>query len=172
MLRTSFALAALAVAVRGCPTQPDTPGCACVERQDVRIIAITHGPTQVDGSLDTFWSVVNEGITTAGARLGVQVEHYMPTDDDVLNIAMDQVYDKLVERAIAEQPDGVILSIPSNDIVSNSLAQLEAAGTIASIITGRVRIRSSLMRPLTCFSLVPRYHRVLDELRLQHCKRH
>lgn len=53
----------------------------------------------------------------------------MPTDDDVLNIAMDQVYDMLVERAIAEQPDGVILSIPSNDIVSNALAQLEAAGT-------------------------------------------
>eukprot|EP01043_Picozoa_sp_COSAG02_P011697 COSAG02_NODE_435_length_22393_cov_18.805643_17_plen_142_part_00 len=138
MLRTSFALAALAVAVTGCPTQPDTPGCACVERQDVRIIAITHGATQIDGSLDPFWSVVNEGITTAGARLGVQVEHYMPTDDDVLNIAMDQVYDNLVYRAIAEQPDGVILSIPSNDIVSNALAQLDAAGTAASIIVSLV----------------------------------
>ena len=134
MLRTSFVLAALASAVTGCPTQPDTPGCACVERQDVRIIAITHGATQIDGSLDPFWNAVNEGITTAGARLGVQVEHYMPTDDDVLNIAMNQVYDNLVDRAIAEQPDGVILSIPSNDIVSNALAQLEAAGTIALIL--------------------------------------
>jgi len=141
------AAATLALA-QTCPTQPDTPGCQCVERQDVRIIAITHGATQVDGSHDSFWSVVHDGFVTSAAGLGVQVEHYAPTAADVVNTAMSDIFDNLVDKAIAEQPDGVVISIPSNAIVDAALVKLEAAG--APPVPKR-SLLLPLRPPLACF---------------------
>ena len=128
--RTLIALAALAAcgSAQTCPTQPDTPGCECVERQDVRIIAITHGPQQVDGSYDSFWSVIHEGIVTAGANLGVQVEHYSPSLQNIVQDGLTTTFNTLVDRAIAEAPDGVIISIPSNTVVDTALTKLANAG--------------------------------------------
>eukprot|EP01048_Picozoa_sp_COSAG05_P004630 COSAG05_NODE_257_length_12748_cov_68.067120_1_plen_1550_part_10 len=88
---------------------------------------MTHGATQVDGSHDPFWSVVHDGIVTAGSSLGVQVEHYAPTMTDVVQNGLTASMTALVNDAIAEAPDGIILSIPSNATVDAALTAIAAA---------------------------------------------
>ena len=144
MMRSLALAGALVATAHGQPRpdcmawKPDLPSCSCIERQDVRIIAITHGPTagssegDYNGAFDTFWSAVHDGFVTAGANLGVQVEHYAPNQHDIGSKDMDVIFDDLVDKAIAENPDGVVLSIPSNAAVDSALTKLETAGTIAS----------------------------------------
>ena len=112
-------------AVRVCPRPQQLPSsCGCIERQDTRIVIVTHGPTA-----DGYWTSINEGITTAADRFGIQVEHLAPTRYELaFGSGLKATMGKLLQRAIDLKPDGVILSIPDNSIVKDSLAALASAG--------------------------------------------
>ena len=54
----------LATAAADCPQQPELPNCPCVERQDLRLMVVTHGALS-----DPFWAEVHEGVDEAAAGL-------------------------------------------------------------------------------------------------------
>ena len=83
MLSTAIVAAfGLATAAADCPQQPELPNCPCVERQDLRLMVVTHGALS-----DPFWAEVHEGVDEAAAGLGVQVEHLAPTTTDLVRPA-------------------------------------------------------------------------------------
>jgi simple sugar transport system substrate-binding protein len=74
------------------------------ERGDIRIVMVTHGPPA-----DPFWSVVKSGADQAAADLGVEFEYRSPESYDVVEIQ------RLLESAIASEPDGLAVSVPDTD---------------------------------------------------------
>jgi len=104
--------------------------CPCIQRENVRVVAITHGA--VEGS--SFWAQVRAGITAAGKHMNVQVEHRAPTKTQLVSGAgMKATLEALYAQALAEKPDGVILSIPDNAIVKPALEKF-AAGELLLLL--------------------------------------
>jgi simple sugar transport system substrate-binding protein len=128
----------------GCPTAPAAAAiCPCIGRQSTRVIVITHGALQVDGTHDSFWSVVHEGIADAGSNLGVEVEHRAPTSKMYMDMTESAIFDQLVDQAILDRPDGVVLSLPSVSAVSGALARLAANNiTVFSINSGYNQVQT------------------------------
>ena len=138
VLSTLFTLALLVFTAQAtdpiCPLQPTLPtSCNCIERQDLRIMVVTHGPLS-----EPFWEEVHQGVLAASNGLGIQVEHLAPTTTDLRSgLGMAGTLTALFDRVVAEAPDGVILSIPSTAMVDTALDQFHAAGiTVMSINSG------------------------------------
>jgi simple sugar transport system substrate-binding protein len=85
--------------------------------QDVTIIAVTHGQAS-----DPFWSIVKNGITAAGKDQGVTVDYRAPETFDM--VAMGQ----LIDAAVNQKPDGLIISNPDPDALGPSIERAVAAG--------------------------------------------
>jgi len=99
---------------------------AQVEREDIRIVVVTHGQAS-----DPFWSVVKNGVDAAAADLGVSVEYQAPATFDM--VAMSQ----LIDAAIASEPDGLVVSIPDPDALEPSITSaIEAGIPVISINSG------------------------------------
>ncbi len=73
------------------------------QAQDSRIIVVSHGQAN-----DPFWSVVKNGVQTAGQDMKVQVDYRAPETFDM--VAMSQ----LIDAAINQKPAGLIVSIPDS----------------------------------------------------------
>lgn len=73
---------------------------SCINREKIKVVTITHG-----GRSDSFWDVVEDAVLRAGRDLGVESIYRTPQvfDLDAMN--------KLVEEAIEESPDGLILRL-------------------------------------------------------------
>ena len=56
------------------------------------------------------------------------MEHYSPSLQNIVQDGLTTTFNTLVDRAIAEAPDGVIISIPSNTVVDTALTKLANAG--------------------------------------------
>ncbi|MFY0620941.1 MAG: sugar ABC transporter substrate-binding protein [Pelagimonas sp.] len=107
------ALAAVAVAVAA-------PAIA----QDIVVVA--HGQAN-----DPFWSVVKNGVEEAGRDTGVNVDYRSPETFDM--VAMSQ----LIDAAVNQEPDGLIVSIPDADALGPSIERAVAAGIpVISINSG------------------------------------
>jgi simple sugar transport system substrate-binding protein len=92
--------------------QRDFPGLP----RDVRLVVVTHGQAS-----DPFWSVVRKGIDQAARDLRVDVS-YRASD----------VYEpgrmrRLVEAAVAEQPDGLVVTLPNARALAPALRKAEQA---------------------------------------------
>jgi simple sugar transport system substrate-binding protein len=108
-------------------TTQETGGAAAqTDRGDIRIIVVSHGQAS-----DPFWSVVKNGVDQAAADMGITVEYQAPQTFDM--VAMSQ----LIDAAIASEPDGLVVSIPDADALSDSItAAIDAGIPVISMNSG------------------------------------
>ncbi|MEO9648414.1 MAG: sugar ABC transporter substrate-binding protein [Roseobacter sp.] len=102
LMKSTLAAAALAMA---------TPALA------TDIIVVSHGQAS-----DPFWSVVKNGVEKAAADTGANVEYRAPETFDM--VAMSQ----LIDAAVNQEPDGIVVSIPDADALGPSIEKAVAAG--------------------------------------------
>ncbi|WP_439105177.1 sugar ABC transporter substrate-binding protein [Celeribacter marinus] len=81
------------------------------------IIVVAHGQAN-----DPFWSVVKNGVQKAGEDTGANVEFRSPETFDM--VAMSQ----LIDAAVNQEPDGIVVSIPDADALGPSIQRAVAAG--------------------------------------------
>lgn len=81
------------------------------------IIIVSHGQAN-----DPFWSVVKNGAEKAAKHTGAKVSYRAPETFDM--VAMSQ----LIDAAVNQEPDGLIVSIPDADALGPSIRRAVAAG--------------------------------------------
>lgn len=81
------------------------------------IIVVSHGQAN-----DPFWSVVKNGVDLAAEHTGATVDYRAPETFDM--VAMSQ----LIDAAVNQEPDGLIVSIPDGDALGPSIERAVAAG--------------------------------------------
>jgi simple sugar transport system substrate-binding protein len=97
-----------------------------VRQRDFRFVAVTHGQAS-----DPFWSVAANGVNDAAEDMGVQVEYQAPDTFDMVQMS------ELIDAAVASEPDGLIVSIPDADALSDSInAAVDAGIPVISINSG------------------------------------
>ena len=83
----------------------------------MKVTFVVHGSAS-----DPYWSVVKRGVEDAAALTGAQVDYYAPQVFDVVEQA------RLIEAAIATQPDGLAVSIADADAMRDGVTKAVAAG--------------------------------------------
>lgn len=81
------------------------------------IIVVSHGQAN-----DPFWSVVKNGVELAAQHTGANVDYRAPETFDM--VAMSQ----LIDAAVNQEPDGLVVSIPDADALGPSIEKAVAAG--------------------------------------------
>ena len=81
------------------------------------IIVVSHGQAN-----DPFWSVVKNGVDLAAEHSGANVDYRAPETFDM--VAMSQ----LIDAAVNQEPDGIVVSIPDGDALGPSIERAVAAG--------------------------------------------
>ncbi len=81
------------------------------------IIVVSHGQAN-----DPFWSVVKNGVEEAARDTGATVSYRAPETFDM--VAMGQ----LIDAAVNQEPDGLVVSIPDGDALGPSIKRAVAAG--------------------------------------------
>lgn len=81
------------------------------------IIVVAHGQAN-----DPFWSVVKNGVEYAAKQTGSTVEFRSPETFDMVAMA------QLIDAAVAQHPDGIVVSIPDADALGPSIQAAVAAG--------------------------------------------
>ncbi len=118
--------AAEEVVEEAAPAEEEAAAPAEQSRSDIRIVVVSHG----QGS-DPFWSVVKNGVDQAGTDMGVTTEYQAPQTFDM--VAMGQ----LIDAAVASDPDGLVVSIPDADALSDPIkAAVEAGIPVISMNSG------------------------------------
>jgi simple sugar transport system substrate-binding protein len=123
-----FVLAVVAlVVVAGCGGEEGgTQGGGGAERKDVRISVVTHGQAS-----DPFWSVVKNGVDQGAEDMGVEVEYNAPQTFDMVKMS------QLIDAAVATEPDGLVVSIPDEEALSEPIRKATDAGIpVVSINSG------------------------------------
>lgn len=82
-----------------------------------KYIMVTH--TQ---GTDPFWPVVEKGGRDAAEALGVEFEYRFAPSGDMADMA------KLIEAAVATNPDGLVVSLPDPDALGNAIRAAADAG--------------------------------------------
>ena len=85
--------------------------------QAADIIVVSHGQAN-----DAFWSVVKNGVDKAAEHTGANVSYRAPETFDM--VAMSQ----LIDAAVNQEPDGIVVSIPDADALGPSIEKAVAAG--------------------------------------------
>src|SRR5262245_25937653 len=99
-----------------------------------RVVFVTHGQ-----AADQYWSVVKKGVDDAGKQLGVTTEYLAPETFDMPAMV------KLLDAAIASKPDGLVVSIPDTDALSDPVKNAAAAGIPVIVIdSGGSKLSRSL----------------------------
>ena len=86
--------------------------------RSLKIISVQHALC----AWDAFWCVVENGIKTAAAGFGVEVEILGPDEFDLEKTAT------LIEQAVAANPDGLIVTITDADLFREPLMRAIDAG--------------------------------------------
>lgn len=81
------------------------------------IIVVSHGQAS-----DPFWSVVKNGVERAAEDTGSNVDYRAPETFDM--VAMSQ----LIDAAVNQEPDGLVISMPDADALGPSVEKAVAAG--------------------------------------------
>jgi simple sugar transport system substrate-binding protein len=114
---------------RGAPSSstmpPQAAGGGATGDTRVRIAVVTHGAAS-----STFWSVIRNGIEAAARQSNVTFTYRSP---DVYNV--DRMA-RLIDEAVDSDPDGLIVSIPSPELLP-AIDRATAAGIpVVSINSG------------------------------------
>lgn len=123
-----LAVLALVLAACGAQQQASEPAGdgGGGDRGDIEIAVVTHGQAS-----DPFWSVVKNGVDQAAADLGITVTYNAPEEFDM--VALSQ----LIDAAVADAPDGIVISNPDPDALSDSIqGAIDAGIPILSINSG------------------------------------
>ena len=98
------------------------PGIALAQKY----IVITH-----TAGTDPFWPVVQRGAEDAAKAMGVDMEYRHPANGDLADMA------RIVEAAIAQRPDGIVVSIPDANVLGAAIKEAVQAGIpVISINSG------------------------------------
>ena len=90
------------------------------------IAVVTHGQAN-----DAFWTVVKNGVMAAAEDTGANVDYRSPETFDM--VAMSQ----LIDSAVSQEPDGLIISFPDADALGPSVQRaIEAGIPVISINSG------------------------------------
>lgn len=81
------------------------------------IIVVSHGQAS-----DPFWSVVKNGVEKAAEHTGATVDYRAPETFDMV------VMSQLIDAAVNQEPDGLVVSIPDADALGPSIEKAVAAG--------------------------------------------
>lgn len=81
------------------------------------IVVVAHGQAN-----DPFWSVVKNGAAKAGEDTGANVEFRSPETFDMVQMS------QLIDAAVNQEPDGLIVSIPDADALGPSIQRAVEAG--------------------------------------------
>lgn len=92
-------------------------GFATAAQAETTIIVVSHGQAS-----DPFWSVVKNGTAQAAKDYGVKVDYRAPETFDMVAMA------QLIDAAVNQEPDGLIVSIPDADALGPSIRKAVAAG--------------------------------------------
>jgi len=90
---------------------------------DVHIIFITHGQAN-----DVYWSVVKNGVQAGQKAMGAKVDYHAPETFDMVQMA------HLIDAAVAEKPDAIVVSIPDADALKKPVMDAKAAGIPVGVI--------------------------------------
>lgn len=88
-----------------------------------RVVFVTHGQ-----AADQYWSVVKKGVDEAAAETGVTAEYLAPETFDMPAMV------RLLDAAIASKPDGLVVSIPDPDALSEPVKTAVASGIPVIVI--------------------------------------
>jgi simple sugar transport system substrate-binding protein len=88
-----------------------------VTQRDFRFVVVSHGQAS-----DSFWSVAQNGVSAAADDMGVSVEYQAPGTFDMVEMS------QIIDAAVASQPDGLVVTIPDADALSDSIGAAVAAG--------------------------------------------
>ena len=133
-MRRLVALVVLAVLVAGCGSTQEVreptlvvrgpegeparaPESAARSESQVRIAIVTHGQAS-----DPFWSIVRKGIDDAARELDVSIDYRAP---DTFNLERMR---RLIDRAVDEKPDGIVVTIPDARVLGRSIRRAVQAG--------------------------------------------
>jgi len=81
------------------------------------IIVVSHGQ-----AADPFWSVVKNGVDLAAEHTGANVSYRAPETFDMVQMS------SLIDAAVNQEPDGLVVSIPDADALGPSIERAVAAG--------------------------------------------
>ena len=81
------------------------------------IIVVAHGQAN-----DPFWSVVKNGVEKAAKDTGANVDFRSPETFDMVQMS------QLIDAAVNQEPDGLVVSIPDADALSPSIRRAVEAG--------------------------------------------
>ena len=93
------------------------PFSQLAQAADEQIIVVSHGQAN-----DPFWSVVKNAVEIAGKDMDVNVAYRAPETFDMVAMA------QLVEAAVQQEPDGLVVSIPDADALGDAIRKAVAAG--------------------------------------------
>ncbi|MEZ5666746.1 MAG: sugar ABC transporter substrate-binding protein [Alphaproteobacteria bacterium] len=96
-------------------------------------IVITH-----TAGTDPFWPVVQRGAEDAAAAVGATMEYRHPSAGDLVEMG------QIVEAATAQNPDGIVVSIPDADILGGPIKAAVAAGIPVVSINSGADVAASL----------------------------
>ncbi len=82
-----------------------------------QIIVVTHGQAN-----DPFWSVVKNGVEEAAKDTGATVDYRAPETFDMVQMS------QLIDAAVNQEPDGLVVSIPDADALGPSIERAVQAG--------------------------------------------
>lgn len=99
------------------PVEAEGPAPAAEEMRPYRFVAVVHGQ-----AADPFWSVVKNGFDAGAKDMRVEVEYQAPGTFDMVEMS------QLIDAAVASNPDGLIVSIPDADALSESIRGAVDAG--------------------------------------------
>jgi len=87
------------------------------QSEGINLIVVSHGQAN-----DAFWNVAKNGVGKAAEDMGVAVSYRAPEVYDM--VAMSQ----LLDAAVAQDPDGIVVTIPDADALGDSIRAAVAAG--------------------------------------------
>ncbi|MEZ5591024.1 MAG: sugar ABC transporter substrate-binding protein [Gammaproteobacteria bacterium] len=82
-----------------------------------KIIVVSHGQAN-----DPFWTVVKNAVEIAGKDMNLEVDYRAPETFDMVAMA------QLIEAAVQQEPDGLVVSIPDADALGDAIRKAVAAG--------------------------------------------
>lgn len=110
---------------------------APVSAEGERFVLISHAPDS-----DSWWNTIKNAIEVAGEQMGVTVEYRNPPTGDLADMA------RIVEQAVASNPDGIILTIADFDVLSGPVADAVDQGIPVITINSGTQAQSEALGAL------------------------
>ena len=102
-----------------------------------RFVLISHAPDS-----DSWWNTIKNAVIVAGEQMDVTVEYRNPPTGDLADMA------RIVEQAIASEPDGIILTIADFDVLQGPVSDAVDQGIPVITINSGTQAQSEALGAL------------------------